>query len=134
MTVRLKDGLVEIYADPGPYRPRKSKQKKASLLSEFERRIGDPNEGGSSTKQGRMTAYRQDALRCLGKLSIDGPSKASDVAKATEVSNARQIMYDDHYGWFTRIDKGIYNLTDKGSEAVGTYADTLKTLGIEHSS
>jgi len=128
MTVRLKDGLVEIYADPGPYRPRKSKQKKASLLSEFERRVGDPNEGGSTTKQGRMTAYRQDALRCIRVLNADGPLKASDVAKATDVSNARQIMYDDHYGWFTRVEKGIYGLTEKGSEAVGTYADALKAL------
>ena len=128
MTVRLKDGLVEIYADPGPYRPRKSKQKKASLLSEFERRVGDPNEGGSSTKQGRMTAYRQDALRCLCALRADGPSKASDVAKTTEVTNARQIMYNDHYGWFTRVDQGIYGLTDKGTEALKTYAAALKTL------
>jgi len=128
MTVRLKDGLVEIYADPAPYHPRKSKQKKASLLSEFERRVGDPNKGGSTTRTGRMTAYRQDALRCLSKLNADGPSKASDVAKATNVMNARQIMYDDHYGWFTRVDKGIYGLTDKGSEAVGDYADALKTL------
>lgn len=128
MTVRLKDGLVEIYADPGPYRPRKSKQKKASLLKEFERRVGDPNKGGSSTRQGRMTAYRQDALRCLGLLNVEGPSKASIVAKVTEVTNARQIMYDDHYGWFTRVDKGIYALSKKGTKAVSEYAKTLKTL------
>ena len=128
MTVRLKDGLVEIYADPGPYRPRKSKQKKTSLIKEFERRVGDPNAGGSSTKQGRMTAYRQDALRCLSLLHRDGPSKASNVAKATEVPNARQIMYDDHYGWFARVDKGVYGLTDKGTEAIGEYAEALKSL------
>ena len=128
MTVRLKDGLVEIYADPAPYRPRKSKQKKAALLSEFERRVGDPNAGGSSTRKGRMTAYRQDALRCLGVLHAQGPTKASEVAKITEVTNARQIMYDDHYGWFTRVDKGIYGLSKKGVKAVIEYAKTLKTL------
>ena len=128
MTVRLKDGLVEVYADPGPYRPRKSKQKKSSLIKEFERRVGDPNAGGSSTRQGRMTAYRQDALRCLELLHKEGPSKASLVAKTTDVSNARQIMYDDHYGWFARVDKGIYDLTVKGSEAVDEFADAIKAL------
>ena len=128
LTVRLKDGLVEVYADPAPYRPRKSKRKRASLLGEFERRVGDPNAGGSTTRQGRMTAYRQDALRCLGTLQAQGPTKASEVAKVTEVTNARQIMYDDHYGWFMRLDKGIYGLSDKGVVAVKDYADALKTL------
>jgi len=42
LTVRLKDGLVEIHADPAPYKPRKSKQKKARLLREFAKRVGDP--------------------------------------------------------------------------------------------
>lgn len=128
MTVRLKDGFVEIYADPGPYSPRKSKKKKSALLDEFQRRVGDPNEGGSSTRQGRMTAYRQDALRCLAFLDAEGPSKASDVATATDVPKARQIMYDDHYGWFQRTGKGVYALTESGVSAVGGYADAMKAL------
>jgi hypothetical protein len=127
MTVRLKDGLVEIHTDPAPYRPRKSKPKTARLLREFAKRVGDPTKGGS-TRAGLVTAYRQDALRCVSVLTAKGPTKASEVAKAAEVSTARQIMYDDHYGWFERAEKGIYALSPKGVEAASEFADTLNAL------
>ena len=64
MTVRLRDQRVVVHVDPAPYRPRQSKWKKARLLGEFSKRAGDPNVGGSM-RRGLVTAYRQDALRCV---------------------------------------------------------------------
>ncbi len=127
MTVRLKDGLVEVHLDPAPYKPRQSKPRKARLLREFARRVGDPNSGGS-TRRGLMTAYRQDALRCVAVLVDQGPTKASSVAKAAGTDKARRIMADDHYGWFERVQTGIYGLTPKGNEAVATYAEELARI------
>lgn len=43
LTVRLKDGFVEVHIDPAPYKPRKSKAKKARLLKEFTKLVGNPN-------------------------------------------------------------------------------------------
>jgi len=127
MTVRLKDGFVEIHLDPEPYKPRPSKVKKGRLLREFSRRVGDPNKGGAA-RTTIMTAYRQDALRCLGVLNQNGPTKAAEVAKITTVETARRIMADDHYGWFERVDRGVYTLTPKGKEAVSAYASDLAEL------
>lgn len=122
MTVRLKDGLVEVHADPAPYKPRKSIKKKARLLKEFAKRTGDPNSGGA-TRQGLMTAYRQDALRCARVLSELGPTKAAQVAKASAVERARALMADNHYGWFERVATGIYALCPKGAEALVLHGD-----------
>ena len=127
MTVRLKDGFVETHLDPEPYKPRPSKVKKGRLLREFSRRVGDPNKGGAA-RTTIMTAYRQDALRCLGVLDQNGPTKAAEVAKITAVETARRIMADDHYGWFERVDRGVYALTPKGKEAVIAYASDLVEL------
>lgn len=127
MTVRLKDGVVAVYADPAPYNPRRSKSKRARLLREFAKRVGDPNTGGA-TRQGLMTAYRQDALRCVGVLHERGPAKASEVAQASGVERARRLMADDHYGWFERVRTGIYALTPKGQQAVTLYAPELGRL------
>jgi len=124
MTVRLSDGFVEVHCDPGPFRPRQSKPRKGRLLREFARRVGDPNEGGA-TRRGLITAYRQDALRCAAHLASLGPSKGADVARATGVEKATRLMGDDHYGWFERVEKGIYALTPNGQEALKTYADAL---------
>ena len=127
ITVRLKDGFVETHLDPEPYKPRPSKVKKGRLLREFSRRVGDPNKGGTA-RTTIMTAYRQDALRCLGALNQNGPTKAAEVAKTTAVETARRIMADDHYGWFERVDRGVYALTPKGQAAVNDYASDLAEL------
>lgn len=127
ISVRVSDGFVELHEDPAPYKPRQSKAKKARLLKEFAKRVGDPNEGGSTRRQ-LMTAYRQDALRCAACLDENGATKAADVARATAVGRARQIMYDDHYGWFERADKGIYALSPKGETALADHADDVASL------
>ena len=127
ITVRLDDGFVEIHSDPTPYRPRKSKSKQVRLLREFAKRVGDPNTGGA-TRNGLMTAYRQDALRCLYVLHTNGPTKAANVATESAVAKARRIMSDDHYGWFERVETGIYRLTPKGAKAVKEYANELARL------
>lgn len=128
ITVRLRDGFVEIHCDPAPYRPRQSKSKSKRLLREFARRVGDPNTGGA-TRRGLMTAYRQDALRCVAVLAEQGATKASMVASLTGVEKARRLMADDHYGWFERVEAGgIYGLTPKGLAAMQDYASELAAL------
>jgi len=130
MTVRLKRKLVEVHVDPAPYRPRKSKPRTTRLLKEFTRRVGDPNTGGA-TRHKLITAYRQDALRCLKVLHINGATKAAIVAQLSTVTNARRIMADDHYGWFQRTGRGIYAITPQGEQAVTQYASELTTLHQE---
>ena len=127
ITVRMRDGFVEIHCDPAAYRPRQSKPRKARLLREFARRVGDPNSGGA-TRVGLVTAYRQDALLCLKVLEASGPTKAAEVARQARVKHARRLMADDHYGWFERVATGIYDLTPKGRIAVTDYAAELERL------
>jgi hypothetical protein len=117
MTIRLKDGLVGVHADPGPYAPRKQVGRQARLLKEFARLEGDPNTGGQTRSGGLVTAYRQDALRCAAVLCA-GPAKAAEVARLAQVERARSIMADNHYGWFERVQRGIYGLTPAGLSAV----------------
>lgn len=128
ITVRMKDDFVEVHLDPVPYQPRKSKKKQARLLKEFAKLEGDPNTGGA-TRTGLMTAYRQDVLRCLKVVHKGGPTKAAIVAKATGVENARRIMADNHYGWFIRVETGIYGLSEVGKTALKVYSAELKAIG-----
>lgn len=127
VTVRMEDGFTEIHLDPAPYKPRKSKKKQQRLMREFAKRVGDPNEGGS-TKRTLMTAYRQDALKCLHFLSNEGPTKAALVATKTKVTRARPIMADDYYGWFERVERGIYAISPKGKLAIEEYSSELEKL------
>ncbi len=129
IVVRLKDGFVTAHLDPAPYSPRQSKPRKERLLREFSRRVGDPNTGGS-TRRALVTAYRQDALKCVKVLIAAGPLKAALVAEQSGTANARRIMADDHYGWFERVQKGIYQLSPKGHAASTDYDSELKRLDL----
>lgn len=126
ITVRLKDALVEVHCDPGPYRPRKSAKRQATLLREFARRQGDPNDGGQ-TRAGLVTAYRQDALRLAVYLFEAGASKGADVARETSVARATAMMRDNHYGWFEKVETGIYGLSPDGAAAAQTAGRVLGT-------
>ncbi|MEM9550465.1 MAG: DUF2161 family putative PD-(D/E)XK-type phosphodiesterase [Pseudomonadota bacterium] len=120
ITVR-DDGRAEVQCDPGPYAPRRNKQKAGRLLREFDRLSGDPNAGGA-TRHGIVTAYRQDALRCAAHLAENGPTKGAIVARETGVTGATRLMADNHYGWFQRVETGIYALTDAGSDGLKHWA------------
>ena len=122
-----KPPLVEPLLDPLPYRPRPDRKRQGLLLKEFAHRVGDPNTGGM-TRRPIVTAYRQAALRCAAHLSQNGPTKAAVVARATEVTRAARILHDDVYGWFQRVERGIYALSPKGETALETYADVLASL------
>jgi hypothetical protein len=120
-------GHVEPHLDPEPYQPRKNAKRKALLLKEFHRRIGDHNTGGMS-KRPVMTAYRQDALRCLKHLDRNGPSRIRDVAAATQVPRAATILRSDVYGWFVKIDRGIYHTSPKAADAMKMFGGVLAAL------
>lgn len=117
----LPDGRCEVHCDPGPYAPRKSKKRQQRLLREFNRLEGDPNAGGA-TRQGIVTAYRQDALRCAACLAEAGASKGAEVAKASGVGRATSLMAANHYGWFERVSTGIYQLTEAGQAGLKHWA------------
>ncbi len=117
---------VDVVLDPGEYRPRPSRRRRELLLGEFVRRVGDPNLGGASVRNGIMTAYRQRALEIASFLQTNGPTKASRVASAIGDPKARDILYRDVYGWFDRPSNGIYALSPRGVREV-----PLWTVGAE---
>lgn len=108
--ISVAGDIAEVHLDPVPYTPRKIKKQQTKLLKEFNARKGDPNKGGS-TRSKIITAYRQEAIRIAEHLLEYGPSKPSVIAKEVDAPKARIIMYKNHYGWFERIDKGVYDLT-----------------------
>ncbi len=130
ITVHPTTKAAEIHIDPGPYKPRKSAVKSKRLLKEFEQRVGDPNTGGQ-TSSGLITSYRQNALKCLVALCHNGPMKASNVKDITGVENARNIMSNNHYGWFERVSRGIYALSPAGLSAINSYKDAIEGLQLE---
>ena len=124
ITVQCSDGLVSVHQDPGPYRPRKSVKQQGQLLRAFARLDGDPNKGGA-TRHGLVTGYRQDAIKCATYLINAGAEKGALVAKATGVKAATAIMRDNHYGWFVKVEVGVYGVTKAGLKGLEDWQHAL---------
>jgi len=79
---------VDVLLDPVPYQPRKNARKAKRLLGE--------------------------ALRCAGLLSTNGPMKLALLRATAQAPNAATILRRDAYGWFERVERGIYHITPQG--------------------
>jgi hypothetical protein len=110
----LSRGQVEVFVEPKPWRPRRDNKRRSRLVTEHTRRRGDPTDGGS-TRAPIMTAYRQQALACAAAL-VAGPRRTGEVRVA--VPEASKILLHNVYGWFVRVERGIYALTSEGQAAL----------------
>ncbi|TWF52750.1 DUF2161 domain-containing phosphodiesterase [Neorhizobium alkalisoli] len=107
-------GEVSILVSSVSPMPRTNPKRRTRLIKEHRKRQGDPALGGS-TKVPIMTAYRQQALACAAALA-DGPLRPRDLKPS--VPTAGQILLNNYYGWFERIDKGVYGLSESGASAL----------------
>ncbi len=112
---------ADVVLDPLPYKPRLDKRKAGRLLGEHRRRVGDPNLGGLAMRAPLMTAYRQEALRCAAKLATDGPMKVAVLRVAADAPNAGKILLSDVYGWFERVERGIYAVSPAGRRGLEVF-------------
>jgi hypothetical protein len=124
LTVSVRN-RVEAVVDPAPYKPRLSARRSQRLLKEFTERVGDPEQGGSASGQ-RMTAYRQDAIRCARLLLDDPELKLSVIREKAGVDRAGNILRDNHYGWFERVRVGHYRLSPRGRNEIGIWSAGLQ--------
>jgi hypothetical protein len=116
-------GVVEVLIEPSPWTPRQDKKRRTRLIDEHRKRIGDPALGGS-TRQPIMTAYRQQALACAASLA-DGPRRTSELRSV--VPAAPSILLRNWYGWFTRVERGLYELTPEGALALARWLPVATT-------
>jgi hypothetical protein len=118
---------VEVLEEPLPYRPRPAKARATRLKEEFDRRLGDANIGGTRGVP-IITAYRQDALRCVHTLAFIGPMRIGALRAATGVPGAARILQRNVYGWFTRTERGTYTLSEGGGQALTRFAVAIAAL------
>jgi hypothetical protein len=114
-------GETEVLAEPGPHRPRANPRRRRALLREHADRHGDPSPGGTRGEP-IVTAYRQEALACAAALAA-GPRRPRDLAAG--MPRAGAILLRDVYGWFNRVERGVYALSPAGQAALERWGHCL---------
>lgn len=107
-------GEVSVIVGSVSPMPRTNPKRRSRLVREHQKRRGDPAQGGS-TRTPVLTAYRQQALDCAALLAA-GPARVRDLRQG--IPDAGKILLSNVYGWFERIERGVYGLSDTGREAL----------------
>jgi len=118
---------VEVAVDPQPFDRVRSMQqhrrKRAQLLKELQGRTKDGNIGGSQ-RQKLLTAYRESAIAIACCLEMFGPLSPKRLRElGTDPQKTQAILRDNHYGWFDRLERGLYGLSPTGKEGLALYKD-----------
>jgi hypothetical protein len=113
------EGKVDVVTEPAPWKPRRDAKRRSRIVEEHRRRRGDPVLGGS-TRTPQMTAYRQQALAVASALA-GKPSRPRDLRPLAP--DSAKILQGNVYGWFERIERGVYGLTASGRGALVKWAD-----------
>src|SRR5215203_4077466 len=114
-----REGAVDVLLSPAALPPRRNPSRRSAIVEEHRRRRGDPAVGGSNRKP-IMTAYRQDAFAVAMGLA-EGPRRLSDLK--TIRSTATKIVRRNVYGWFARVERGSYELTESGRAALLSWSE-----------
>ena len=122
VNLRAKPARVDVVFHPTPFARRLNKKSRQAVLREIDGRSIDLNTGGMSRRT-MVTAYRENAVHiacCLDRYGALSPAKLRALETGPKTLS---ILYDDVYGWFERIGRGLYDLRKKGRKALKDYPD-----------
>lgn len=105
---------IEIMLQPSLGNDKSRNKKRIALLNEISGRHYDLNIGGSKGKK-LVTAYREASIFiacCLKQFGSLSPKQLRQLG--TDDKKTTSILNNNHYGWFTKISRGLYQLSSKG--------------------
>ena len=113
-----EDGAkMDIIHEPGPFdrikSMRQSKKRRTKIIEEINGRQGDYNVGGSHRTK-LMTAYKENCIHIACCLERFGPLSPKSLREMGTGEKTYTILRENYYGWFDKIQRGIYFITEKG--------------------
>ncbi|MCK6256271.1 DUF2161 family putative PD-(D/E)XK-type phosphodiesterase [Fictibacillus sp. KIGAM418] len=126
----LKSGpVVETVLSPGAFDRLKSQQrykkKRTKLLEEIKGRNGDYNVGGSN-KTKLMTAYKENCIQIAYLLDQLGPLSPKALRELGTGAKTLSILNKNYYGWFEKIARGMYGVSEKGKKEMALFPDQVR--------
>lgn len=127
---------LEVILEPGPYDRKYSvqsyKRKRQKLFDEIKGRNINNNIGGSNQTK-IMTAYKESCIQIATCFLHYGPLSPKKLRQLGTGDKTLSILSQNHYGWFRRIARGVYDLSELGKkeltkfpEAVHYYTSLIK--------
>jgi hypothetical protein len=117
---------VEVAFHPVPFQRQKRKRARRAVLREMAQRSDDFNTAGSC-KRKIVTAYRENAIQIACYLDVLGPMSPKQLRALGTGPKTLSILYSNFYGWFERVDRGLYALGAQGREELQSYSELARS-------
>ena len=104
---------VDVVFHPRPLARRRRAPSRRAVLAEISGRVADYNIAGSTRKK-LVTAYRESAVHiacCLLPRASMAPAALRALGTGPKTLS---ILHDNVYGWFERVQRGVYALSERG--------------------
>jgi hypothetical protein len=123
-----KGAKAEIIFPPTSFNRRKSigqyRLKRVAIMKEINGRSADFNVGGSNRTK-IMTAYKENCIQIACYLEKFGSLSPKVLIQMGTGNKTSSILTQNYYGWFERIKRGTYVISEKGKQEVKEYPDLL---------
>ena len=119
---------VEVVAHPRPFSPPVRHRRRNAMVREINGRYAEFDRAGQSSREERITAYKQQSLLLAHVLQAAGESSPATLKRRTGVDRAGAILSANMYGWFERVQRGVYRLSPDGDTALGNYRDVVAQI------
>ncbi|WP_458408193.1 DUF2161 family putative PD-(D/E)XK-type phosphodiesterase [Anaerotignum sp.] len=118
LTVALDSPLktVDVVLEPSDSLAWKNRKKREKVQAELEQRQVDANVGGM-TRRKIMTAFREKSIRLACILEREGQVSLASL-RERGMEDSVGILSRNYDKWFRRVEKGVYALSEKGTEAL----------------
>jgi hypothetical protein len=111
---------VELFLHPRDHEQRRDTKRRRAIIREIGGRSVELNVGGSAAGS-RVTAYRENALQIACYLAERGPLSPRQLRGLGTGSKTQTILSKNVYGWFDRVERGVYAVHDSGRQALAQY-------------
>ena len=127
VTVNEKFSFAEIGSAPEPFKATPAyKVKKSKIMEEINARFCDTNTGGV-TKKRIVTSYLEQSVHIACILERFGELSPKQLrAYGSDEKRTANILRSNFYGWFVKVDKGVYSLSDIGRKCFNTYPEVTE--------
>jgi hypothetical protein len=88
-------------------------------------RFKDYNTGGTPSTKERITAYKQNAIQIAAYLDRLGQASPSQLRELGTGEKTQSILSRNFYGWFEKVERGIYVLHPHGRACLKKYPEIV---------
>jgi len=116
---------VEVVFHPLPFAKRKRSAPRRAVLEEIAHRTADYNRAGSARTK-LATAYRENAIHIACCLLVTGRTSPAALRAMGTGPKTLSILRFNAYGWFERVDRGVYGLAAHAAADLGAWPELRK--------